>query len=793
MGIVFNPMIGSFDFIREYLTKTGTVLSPIATGDTLAIYLAGATVSTDGLVLENTTASTAGATVQYSPRIRLKGHAWDTNDATDRASEWVIETKPVSGDTVASLLSFSAYTDGSLATNISFGSGGAIMCSNIVSNDGYVYGTIYPGSPVNSVTIQRSFNDVFATLLINNVDAASTGNILTGQWQSVDRFWFTREGYLKIESAMNLTTTSTDGLVLANTSPALVGTTVQYSPRLRFRGTAWDTDDAVSRTTDWIIENVPASGNTVSSTLYFRHSLDGGGYTNTISIISDGKMTVPGRLTCSDGINIANGYGVQNINGASLGQIKFGNYIEISGDVASTYAPLTVNNKNASSTGNICNFQWQTVNRFIVFKEGGIQSNYNSAIAMGTAPDNSAVLTVGWNNSTMAAGTTAARHMIIGGNITELAGAAITDIVGLYINTYTITAGAGAAVGFTAGLYIPNAPTVGTTPTIGNYALFVDAGEVRIDGEIGDTTNRVLKGWFTDLTITNSISAGGLTLPDAGLITSSFGDYFTLRTGAATAEALISRNTADAYAVLQLNNLNASSTGNLLELQWQSDTRTIFSKTGNLGIGIAPSQAIDIYSGAIRSSFGTPGACTATLKDATPGDIDNGDHIYKIVFVNALGQTIGGTESNTVTVTDKTTAGQIDLTSIPISHDLACTARKVYRTKAGGSDYFLVDTIANNTATTYTDNTADASLVTAMNTVGTDSGVFFAGTTEWGRINSTASQFKYTCDIATAADKAVILGDGVTEGDWRMIRDGNNLVMQRLESSTWTTKQTVSA
>ena len=51
-----------------------------------------------------------------------------------------------------------------------------------------------------------------------------------------------------------------------------------------------------------------------------------------------------------------------------------------------------------------------------------------------------------------------------------------------------------------------------------------------------------------------------------------------------------------------------------------------------------------------------------------------------------------------------------NLTSIPTSGDATVTARKLYRTVAGGSTFKLVTTINNNTATTYTDNTTDVSL-----------------------------------------------------------------------------------
>lgn len=105
-----------------------------------------------------------------------------------------------------------------------------------------------------------------------------------------------------------------------------------------------------------------------------------------------------------------------------------------------------------------------------------------------------------------------------------------------------------------------------------------------------------------------------------------------------------------------------------------------------------------------------PGAITAALA-ATPiaGNVDNGVHRYLATFVTADGETQAGTVSATVTVADKTVNGKVELSAIPLG-GAAVTSRKLYRTTAGGSTYLLLATIADNTTTTYTDNTADASL-----------------------------------------------------------------------------------
>ncbi len=103
-----------------------------------------------------------------------------------------------------------------------------------------------------------------------------------------------------------------------------------------------------------------------------------------------------------------------------------------------------------------------------------------------------------------------------------------------------------------------------------------------------------------------------------------------------------------------------------------------------------------------------PGKITISLGSGA-GNVDNGVHRYLATFVTADGETQAGIISTAVTITDKTINGKVELTSIPVGGGLV-TARKIYRTAANGSSYLLLATIANNSAATYTDNIADASL-----------------------------------------------------------------------------------
>jgi len=107
------------------------------------------------------------------------------------------------------------------------------------------------------------------------------------------------------------------------------------------------------------------------------------------------------------------------------------------------------------------------------------------------------------------------------------------------------------------------------------------------------------------------------------------------------------------------------------------------------------------------TSVTAPTACTAALIE-TAGNVDAGTHKYKVTYVNDTGETTVGSSSNTVTADG--THKQVSLTSIPTSSASSVTARKLHRTKAGGSTYYYLATIYDNTTTTYTDNIADSSL-----------------------------------------------------------------------------------
>lgn len=104
-----------------------------------------------------------------------------------------------------------------------------------------------------------------------------------------------------------------------------------------------------------------------------------------------------------------------------------------------------------------------------------------------------------------------------------------------------------------------------------------------------------------------------------------------------------------------------------------------------------------------------PDTLIAALAGAGAGNVENGTHVYGVSFVTAIGESEVSEISLAVTVADKTANGQVALSGIP-KGPAGTTARKVYRSVANAIALKLHSTIANNTATTATDNTADAGL-----------------------------------------------------------------------------------
>lgn len=101
-----------------------------------------------------------------------------------------------------------------------------------------------------------------------------------------------------------------------------------------------------------------------------------------------------------------------------------------------------------------------------------------------------------------------------------------------------------------------------------------------------------------------------------------------------------------------------------------------------------------------------PPTNTPTVTSNATGSL-TGDYRYKITNVNTgLVESDVGPASVTFTAASATI--RVVLQTFNVSYGVA--QRKIYRTAAGGTTYKLAGTVANNTATTYDDTLADASL-----------------------------------------------------------------------------------
>ena len=86
-----------------------------------------------------------------------------------------------------------------------------------------------------------------------------------------------------------------------------------------------------------------------------------------------------------------------------------------------------------------------------------------------------------------------------------------------------------------------------------------------------------------------------------------------------------------------------------------------------------------------------------------------------LTFGATTGHTSGDYWAFTCTLLAASPIGQVvDLTSIPVSSDSQVTGRKIYRTTLGGSKFYWLATIYNNTTTTFTDNIPDLALGAEM-------------------------------------------------------------------------------
>jgi hypothetical protein len=125
--------------------------SPTATSTLYATVPDIRVTSTDGLVVQNLTASDAVITAQWSPRIRLHGSAWKSNaTAASQNADWIIENEATTGAAAitAPLLFKSSLNDAAYAVGATLTASGNFTAGGSLT----ATGAIFAGTNVSSAS-----------------------------------------------------------------------------------------------------------------------------------------------------------------------------------------------------------------------------------------------------------------------------------------------------------------------------------------------------------------------------------------------------------------------------------------------------------------------------------------------------------------------------------------------------------------------------------------------------------------------------------------------------------------
>ena len=135
------------------------------------------------------------------------------------------------------------------------------------------------------------------------------------------------------------------------------------------------------------------------------------------------------------------------------------------------------------------------------------------------------------------------------------------------------------------------------------------------------------------------------------------------------------------------------------------------SSNGGQYIGIGGGRTLQqfVVENSSNVSLKRTNAPNASLNPTLGGSgVLSGQYAWRVTFVSEMGETEGSARSEYLTLNNQSAS----LTNIPIGPS-GVVARKIYRTKAGESNTeiaYLVETINNNTATTFSDNVPDGAL-----------------------------------------------------------------------------------
>lgn len=131
----------------------------------------------------------------------------------------------------------------------------------------------------------------------------------------------------------------------------------------------------------------------------------------------------------------------------------------------------------------------------------------------------------------------------------------------------------------------------------------------------------------------------------------------------------------------------------------------------------APTVNLQIDANLVVRVLTPPTPATGPVANTAGAGPLSGQYRYRVTFAIMDGtRVIAESGASPVSEAIELTDNAVSLTGVPVSTAPGVNARRLYRTTSGAdAAYFLVTTIANNTATTYTDNTSDAGLGDELN------------------------------------------------------------------------------
>ncbi len=166
------------------------------------------------------------------------------------------------------------------------------------------------------------------------------------------------------------------------------------------------------------------------------------------------------------------------------------------------------------------------------------------------------------------------------------------------------------------------------------------------------------------------------------------------------------------------------------------------------------------------SAYAAPTSAPAAARSAGSG-LGVGIYQYLVTYITQGGETPAGPASSVTTTSGNQ---QVSLSNIPIAPSQLpqpaiatnnVIGRGIYRTAVGGSTFFYLTTLQDNSTTTYIDNAPDAALVTSAPppTVNT------SGVMVWPPIQCTFSEYSNMFDSDTALARGGNQGNMGSVGD----------------------------